>query len=83
MFRNRRCEGIVGSARPSRLSGLSGASGRGLCASNRSIVEALLKRPSKSRSRSGICTRGRKGPLSLLLCVSVARAAVLAVGTPA
>lgn len=82
MLRRRRWEGIEGSALPSRLSGLSGASARGLCVSDRSAFELFLRRPSKSRSRSGICTRGRNGPRSLVLCCSVDRGFVSVVCTP-
>jgi hypothetical protein len=62
----------------SALSGLVEAMDRGRCVSGRSALEALRKRPSKSRSRSGICTRGRKGPRSLLLCRRAERGAGLA-----
>jgi hypothetical protein len=82
MSRSLRCEGIIDSALPSRRSGLRGASGRGLCVSGRSVLEALLKRPSKSRSRSGMCTRGRKGPRSLALCLREERGAALVACVP-
>jgi hypothetical protein len=83
MFRSRRCDGIMDSALPSRLNGLpNGGSGRGLCVSGCSVVEALRRRPSRSRSRSGICTRGKYGPRSPVLCLRVERGALMDVCTP-
>jgi hypothetical protein len=73
MFRKRRWEGIMDSALPSRLSGLDGAIGRGRCVSGRSVLEALLSNPSKSRSRSGMCTLGRTWLWSLVLCLRLER----------
>jgi hypothetical protein len=71
------------SALPSRLSGLpSGGIVRGLCVSGCAVVEAVRKRPSRSRSRSGICTRGKNGLRSPVLCRSVERGAVMDVCTP-
>jgi hypothetical protein len=68
------------SARPSRRNGLGGTSGRGRCASGRSPCELLRSSWSKSSPRSGTCTRGRKGPRSLVVCLRAERLGVLGLG---
>ena len=66
MLRSRRWAGIMPSVLPSRRSGLKGTSGRCLCVvSERSTGELERSSWSKSRPRSGTCTRGRTGPRSV------------------
>lgn len=68
---------------PSRLGGAKGDSGRGhaLCPSVCSGVAASCSRPSMSMSSSGICTRGRNGPWSVLLVQTEEEGATLLVCT--
>jgi hypothetical protein len=63
--------------RPSRRNGLKGTSGRGLCPSGRSACELVRSSWSKSSPNSGTCTRGRKGPRSLVVCLKAERLGVV------
>jgi hypothetical protein len=80
MLRSRRCEGMMLRARPSRRNGLKGTSGRCLCPSGRSACELVRSSWSKSSPSSGTCTRGRKGPRSLAVCLRAARLGTVLLG---